>query len=69
VIAGRTACFLRGLSYPAPVCWALLHGFALVAVLDDVIVNSGFGFLDADREPGVFRLELLMALSCLDGAR
>jgi hypothetical protein len=39
---------------------ALLHGFALVAVFDDVIVNSGFGFLDADREPGVFRLELLI---------
>jgi hypothetical protein len=38
----------------------LLHGFALVAVFDGVIVNSGFGFLDADREPGVFRLELLI---------
>jgi hypothetical protein len=41
------------------VAW-LLHGFALVAVFDGVIVNSGFGFLDAGREPGVFRLELLI---------
>jgi hypothetical protein len=35
---------------------ALLHCFALGAVLDGVIVDRCLGFLDAGREPGIFRL-------------
>ena len=39
---------------------ALLHGFALGAVFDRVVVDGCLGFLDAGGELGVFRLELLI---------
>ena len=38
----------------------LLHGLALGAVLDRVVVDRCFGFLDLVRESGVFSLELLI---------
>jgi hypothetical protein len=37
-----------------------LHGFALGAVFDRVVVDGCLGFLDAGGELGVFRLELLI---------
>jgi hypothetical protein len=37
-----------------------LHGLALGAVFDRVVVDRCFGFLDLVRKPGVFRLKLLI---------
>jgi hypothetical protein len=39
---------------------ALLHGLALGAVFDGVVIDSCLSFFDAGRKPIVFRLKLLI---------